>query len=205
MVAIGALLLVIGVAVGYLTGGRLSRLASIEVPSPALGAAALAVPIAAGLAFGGTDSAGSRVALIGGLGLGGAWVAGAIRRQRGWAVRSAFALTGLGWASNTLVIAANGRMPVAASYTRDHVLERARHLVIGPSTHLRVLADVIPFRGTLLSIGDALMVFGIVAVVATGMSRGARAGLAPAIGSALGGSELADSRTTRVTKATDGP
>ncbi len=82
-------------------------------------------------------------------------------------------LIGLGLLLNVLVVVANAAMPVSvtaaarAGISRAdlHLGSDALHEAIGPGTHLRLLADVVPvalpWRPQVVSPGDVLVVAGV--------------------------------------------
>lgn len=95
-----------------------------------------------------------------------------------------FLLVFAGFGLNLLVIAANGGMPLAREAairiggtpeTLSSGLRGGFYRLATTETHFAFLGDVIPFRGftagggSVLSVGDLLMLFGVVAIVAQGM------------------------------------
>lgn len=100
-------------------------------------------------------------------------------------------LIGLGLLLNGAVIAANGAMPVSVDALRAAgvswltAIGDARHVLVGPSTRLSWLGDVIPVANPLhrevVSVGDLLVAAGLGLLIVTGMleARSARRG-APA-------------------------
>lgn len=99
-------------------------------------------------------------------------------RARG-GVRIGFWTIAMGWALNFIVIAANGGMPLsrwAYSKIESGPITPGRGgffkiVIAGPHSVLRPLGDVIPLRAVdqVLSIGDVVLIIGIVVVIAAGM------------------------------------
>lgn len=95
-------------------------------------------------------------------------------------------LIGLGLLLNGLVIAANGAMPVSVDALRAAgaswltAIGDARHVLVGPSTRLSWLGDVVPVANPLhrevVSVGDLLVCAGLGLLIVTGMleARSAR-------------------------------
>jgi len=94
-------------------------------------------------------------------------------------VRAGFLTITAGWALNFIVIAANGGMPLSR-----WAFERGpggpitpgrggffKIVIAGPRSKLRFLGDVIPIKplGQVLSIGDVILIAGIIIVIAAGM------------------------------------
>jgi hypothetical protein len=180
---------VLGVTVGYLLGGRAQGLAELGLRALWLVWAALACSLLADLP--GTHAL--RPALVGGTF---ALVCGFFlvnaRAQRGW-VKTGLVVVAAGWMLNGAAIVANGGMPVPRAVLElpasglDHALDvhRFEHTVLGPSTQLRWLADVIPTpcltggsndRGQCgaVSVGDLLLIGGVATVEAAAMVAGSR-------------------------------
>lgn len=145
--------LVLGVAVGWLSGGRLTRLADLRIawwPLLALAVAArLAAPLAGDLAA---------VAYV--IAFAGIVVVAILNRTIG-----GMPFIAAGALLNVAVVAANAGMPVdqgavsaaGATMPRDHL-----HIPLDASTRLVPLADLIPvaiFRGV-YSFGDVLLALG---------------------------------------------
>jgi hypothetical protein len=90
--------------------------------------------------------------------------------------RPGFPLTLTGLSLNLIVIGANGAMPVSG-----HALEKValagvpagdlRHAVADGDTHLSLLGDVIPLGERVVSLGDLVMLVGLVwFLIATALS-----------------------------------
>jgi hypothetical protein len=167
----------IGVALGFLIGGRLDRLAQIRFHWAWLAVVGLAIQI---LLFS-TPTAGS---LSGGVGEAiyvGSTGAVLIAVWRNLAVPG-FALVALGALSNLAAIVANdGVMPTTASalatagldpheegFSNSAVVEDP---ALAPLTDIFALPAWLPFANV-FSIGDVLIALGIVLVIAIGMRRG---------------------------------
>ncbi|MCA1824836.1 MAG: DUF5317 domain-containing protein [Mycobacteriales bacterium] len=88
-----------------------------------------------------------------------------------------------GFLLNALVVAANGAMPVSldaaarAGVAVSNVYDGidAKHRVLGASTRLRALSDVVPvplpYGSNVVSVGDIVLSAGIGVLVASGMRR----------------------------------
>ncbi len=94
---------------------------------------------------------------------------------------------GAGLTSNAAVILANGGMPVdlrgagdTAAALSERLAASAFHVAAGPSTRLPILGDVMPLPGLglLVSVGDVLMLVGVVAFIVWAMRHGDAGGLA---------------------------
>jgi hypothetical protein len=183
MLALVAIPIAVGVAVGYACGGRLRRLADVPVRATSL------LWLAAVLQFVHFDVAGTREAVESALhmslmvpifGLVGAWaLVNLAGRSR--AVQAAVALVVIGGGLNALAIAANGRMPyseAALVTARVSDEQRARgerspkHVAADETTRLLWLGDVIPVRpvAKVISIGDVVLLIGVAAAVSGGMT-----------------------------------
>jgi hypothetical protein len=191
MLYLVALPVVAGVVLGYARGGRLRRLADVPLRASSLLWLAAALQV---LHF---DAAGTRETIESALrmslmvpifGLVGAWaVINLPGRSR--VVQAAVALILVGGAMNALVIAANGRMPYSpAALDAANVsdAQRARgehsrkHVSADETTRLPALGDVIPVRPVqkVVSAGDVVLLLGVAAAVAGGMTAGSRDRLA---------------------------
>ena len=169
-----------GILIGAVTHGRVANLRSVKMRAAPL----LFTSFALGLIPLVVDaSAGWRRALQLATDLGVfAFLLINIARTRA-GVRAGLVVAATGWALNVVVIALNGAMPVSraawvAAGQGAHPLGgghsgffNLRIIEAGPSTILRFLGDVIPFRlmREVLSIGDFGLVLGVVVVVAAGM------------------------------------
>lgn len=144
---------VLGVALGLASGGRLGRLARLRLRWPALlvvavlaRAAAPAVPVPPVALYLGSFVAILAVVLLN-LSLPG------------------IALVGAGAALNLLVVAANGAMPVdagAVAVAGSAAPHDPLHVTLDAATRLGLLADVIPFPlfRNVYSAGDVLIAAG---------------------------------------------
>jgi Family of unknown function (DUF5317) len=172
--------ILLGIALGYLGRGRLRRLADLPLP---LGLAALAW---LGLALQvGADRlplqleyasvlAGNGLVLVFLIGF---WIL--IGPRVG--LRVSVAVLALGWTMNTVVIAANGGMPVSPSAAAQVGLPAisaaddrfSKHVVLTHDTVLWPLGDVIPLSlpggGNVVSPGDFVLALGFLLLVATAM------------------------------------
>lgn len=77
-----------------------------------------------------------------------------------------FRMVLFGLAMNMVVIAANGAMPVSQHALRQASLPAVpatdlRHAAAQPGTHLPFLGDVIPIGGRVMSVGDLVMLAGL--------------------------------------------
>jgi hypothetical protein len=162
--------LLCGLVLGWLLGGRLDRLGRIALHDRWLVLAAAAVQLAGALLGGG--------AYVAGL------VASALLAVRFLARNRGLRGTGLialGLLANALVVGVNGAMPVSA-----HAAARAgadidvvasgqdpRHELAHHGTRLSLLGDVIPVRlpwhREVVSLGDVLLAAGIAQLAVVGM------------------------------------
>jgi len=172
--------ILLGIALGYLGRGRLRELADLPLP---LGLAALAW-----LGFGlqiGADRLPSQlqfVSVLAGNGLVlvflvGFWILIGPRM----ALRVSVAILALGWTMNSLVIAANGGMPVSPSAAEQVGLGAvsagddtlSKHTVLTHDTILWPLGDVVPLSlpggGMVASPGDFVLALGFLLLVASAM------------------------------------
>ena len=173
VVLLGALVL------GVLRGGRLSRLGELRLRTPRLVGTALAVQLI-GTAVGGPAHAV-------GLALSAALVVLFLVRNRG--LRGT-GLVALGLASNALVVALNGAMPVSraaaarAGMSPATTEEDTRHELETATTRLRELGDVVPlplpWRREVVSVGDLLLAAGVAGLVGAGLGVGRRPAPRPA-------------------------
>jgi len=181
----------VGMLIGYATGGRLANLVAVRLRglwllwlAAAVQAAQYYLPPVRRLV---QDDLGiPMLAVVFGLVLG--WVARNLLR---WprVLQLAAALVVLGAVGNGLAIAANGRMPYAP---KAAVQAQLPATVAGPknqpadqSTRLAVLGDVIPLPPVrkVLSIGDLLIAAGVSAAVAMALrGRGGGTAANPVIG-----------------------
>jgi hypothetical protein len=168
--------LVIGVAAGYLSGGRLHNLEHLRLTRPWLALVALSLQLVAFTPVGAALPQWGEVALhfvsYGIL----AWFVVLNRRHLG------VCIAGLGLGLNLAAIAANhGYMPASKTaldlagmaYSGETLNNSA---VMGAGTHLRFLGDVFAVpswmpAANVFSVGDVLIVAGIAVLLAASMRR----------------------------------
>ena len=167
---------VLGVAVGYLGGGRLRRLADVHLSRVWLLVVAFSAQAllncltAAGVRTGAVGTAllvASQVALVGFV----------------WANRvlPGMLLVAVGFGLNAVVIVANGAMPVSgeaiATLTSEPVdIAVGKHRLLEAGDRLPWLADVlpVPVLRQVVSIGDVVLAVGVAVLVAAPMLRRGR-------------------------------
>lgn len=173
--------LVAGVGLGYAQGGRLRKFAGL--PASLFLVLWLAVALQLTLAYV-PESIGPFRArfllVIGSYLLAGAWLWWSASRLR--EALLGIYLMALGWLLNLLVISANGGMPVSRAAVIRSGLEWTdvrkgsffKHVPAAPDTPLRFLGDVIavPPVHRVVSIGDIVLLVGIVLFVSQVMSSG---------------------------------
>lgn len=164
----------LGVAIGWLRGGRLARLEQVNLRAvPLLGLAAAAQVL---VFLGAADAAlSARRGLLGAAHAGALGFLWANRRLPG------AALIAVGTAANALVTVANGAMPVSARALRTmdaeiHRLPAGRHVLadsVGGGARLPWLADMIPLPvlETVVSVGDVLLAAGAGVLLSGLMTR----------------------------------
>lgn len=172
--------ILLGIALGYLGRGRLRQLADLPLPLSlaalawlGLGLEVSADRLPAQLQFA-SVLAGNALVLVF---LVGFWILIGPRL----ALRASVAVLALGWTMNSVVIAANGGMPVSAS-----AIERAglpavssahdtlsKHAALTHDTVLWPLGDVVPLSlpggGIVVSPGDFVLALGFLLLVAIAM------------------------------------
>lgn len=173
------LTVVVGVAVGYLGGGRLRRLAAVSLTRVEL----LVAAVAAQAVLTGLTTAGVRTGTAGTALLLGSYI-GLIAFV--WANRAlpGMVLVALGSGLNAVVVAANGAMPVSrtaiATVTSDPVdIVAGKHRLLEAGDRLPWLADVIPVPvlRQIISVGDIVLAVGVAVLVGSLMlPRGRHAG-----------------------------
>lgn len=166
--------LVTAVAVGWVLGGSLERLARLRLPAARLIPAALAAQALGALAGFAGAPPGPSYAL--GLAVSALLVAVPLVRARRV---PGLGLVTLGLALNALVIAANGAMPVSAEAAARAGADTGalaadlRHEPLDAATRLPLLADVVPvalpLRPEVASPGDVLVAAGLGRLIVTGM------------------------------------
>jgi len=173
----------IGVLIGYLRGGRLSRLAQIELRGAWLILLALLIQLLI-FPIGGRApllSFGTQYFHLASYGL---LLGFVFFNRREWGILA----MGLGMASNVLVITTNGGyMPTRPELLRAAGLEEAaeklaqtgtyaNNVMIGPETHLNLLGDIfyvpawVPLANV-FSVGDALLALGLIVFLQAKMLR----------------------------------
>ncbi|MEU8975821.1 DUF5317 family protein [Streptomyces monashensis] len=167
----------VGTAAGYLSGGRLSRLAGVRLRWLWLLWLAAAVQVAQLATAGLPGAAGHRLrapllALAITLAL--LWLS-LNARGRTWPLKTEVGLALTGAALNALPIALNGRMPYSPSAAAVAGLragsQTAKNVPAGHSTRLLALSDTIPLPPlhAVISIGDVLLAIAAALLVATAM------------------------------------
>lgn len=165
-----------GVVAGYAGGGRLRGLALVKLRAHLLLLGALATQV--GLPVVARELRNPLVALS--YAMVGVWLV-VNMASRTKLLRVAIGLLALGWAMNVAAIAANGVMPVSleavGAVVGSPVEELPdgyidKHTAAGPGTKLEILTDVIavPSLRTVISVGDVVMVVGIVLTMAAAMA-----------------------------------
>lgn len=172
----------VGVAAGFVFGGRLSGVAGLRLRAPLLVWVALGVQLGLGLAPLRALSDGARFGLVVvSYALVGVWLA-LNAMAHGAGLRLALGLLAAGWLLNLAVMVPNGGMPVSAvalegsgAPSRVDVEEGHlwKHVELSPSTVLPGLGDVVavPALGSAVSAGDIVMVLGLAVTIAAGMCR----------------------------------
>lgn len=169
--------LVAALALGWVLGGSLSRLAGLSLRSRRLVVAALLAQLG-GAALGLAGWSGSAYAVP--LAVSAVLVAAFLLRNR---QVPGIPLIALGLLLNAIVVTANGAMPVsidAAARANVSIVSLAtgsdaRHSIAGEGTRLRLLGDIVPvplpLHPEVLSPGDVLVAAGIGLLVVVGMRR----------------------------------
>lgn len=175
-----------GILAGWAVGGRLGRLAELELRAPAVIFAALALQLGLGLL-----PAGARApALAGSCVLVGVWLLLNVR-GRPPVLGLAVGLLAAGWLLNVAVMLPNGGMPVSgAALARIGAPPQTdvsdghlyKHVPADAETVLPWLADVVPLAplSAVVSAGDLVLAAGGFLLLATGMARAGTALPAPA-------------------------
>ncbi len=170
----------LGLATGYVAGGRLAALGR----RPLSGSLFVGLALASEVVLGELSRRGH---------LDTAWRAGVVvsaelavglfllRNRRRGERRLSLLLIALGWAANLVVMARYGAMPVSASGLRRAGLaglavsrgQLGKHLLTSKTGGLYLLSDWIPLPAlhTVASPGDLAMALGIAALVAGGMRK----------------------------------
>jgi hypothetical protein len=175
----------VGVIVGYLVGGRLRGIATLRLRAIWLIWLPVIVALLASLPWikdpSGRDGS---VSLQATAAIGAFLLTNALLQRAG--IRIALALMAVGWLLNWAVLVANGGMPVPHDLLESpepgealyqlagtHFLP---HVPISPSTALPWLGDVLRLRASNViipfSIGDAMLVFGTILLIALAMRAG---------------------------------
>ena len=168
--------LVPGVLLGWAVGGRLGRLADLDLRAPA----AILVAVALQLGLGLVPEGGRLPVLTASSVLVGVWLL-ANARGRPPVLRAAVGLLALGWLLNVAVMVPNRGMPVSGAALADLGAPAAtdvtdgnlyKHVPADGDTALGWLGDVIPLPplGVVASAGDLVMAVGLVLVLAAGMA-----------------------------------
>lgn len=156
---------VAGVVAGVVSGGAASNLLRARLPAWPL----LALAVVAEYSVGGFPDGIRWIVASAGCALVVAWCLIHRTRQH---LAAPLGLIGSGTALNTVVMAANGGMPVSGWALRRAALPPGmdvgrghfyKHVPMSAGTHLRALGDVIPFRAErmVLSVGDLVLLVGV--------------------------------------------
>jgi hypothetical protein len=170
-----------GTAVGLVRGGRLHRLLGLRLRAGPLAIGCLGAQVALG-AGGRTPPTLLRDAVVVGSYAGiGLFLLLNARAQRN-GLRAAFLVLAAGWVLNVVPMALNDGMPVslaamrAAGVSGEDVDEGNlwKHVPATASTDVAWLGDVIPVPPlrAVISVGDVVLLAGVGAVVALGLSAG---------------------------------
>lgn len=176
--------LVGALAVGWATGGSLTRLAGVPLRMRRLVAAAVVVQVA-GVVLTVTLAGGAKTAYAATLTASAALVLAFVALNRRL---PGMTLVAAGLLLNAAVVAANGAMPVsleaaarAGISTAPIALgDDARHVIAGSRTHWEAIGDVVPvplpLHPEVVSPGDVLLAAGLAQLIAVGMRprRGAK-------------------------------
>lgn len=163
---------ILGVAVGYLLGGRLRQLAGLRLRALWLLWLAAAGQLLALRLLTGVPAA---VAVVAAFGAAAACLAVNLRDSRPVAVTGSVVLAGA--ALNAVAMVLNGGMPyspaAAARAGGTAVADTVKNAAAQPGTRLLPLGDVIavPPLHAVVSVGDLLITVGIAALIATSMRR----------------------------------
>lgn len=174
------LALLLGVLTGAAAGGRVGTLAKLRLRLPGIVIVALAAQMLLMTKAGADLPGGAHVVLLGASYVAaGTWLALNIPR-RPLAVATGLAVVAVGWVLNMCVVLANGDMPVSSA-----ALARigagaalvhgggpfAKHMQLGAGAPLSFLGDTIPVvpLNSVVSIGDLVIIFGLVVAVAAAM------------------------------------
>lgn len=176
------LALLVGVLTGAAAGGRISTLTRLRLRVPGIVILALAVQMLLMTKAGADLPRGAHLAFLGASYAGaGIWLAMNIPR-RPVAVATGLVVVGVGWLLNMCVVLANGDMPVSlAALTRIGAGSAlvhgggpfAKHVQLTAGASLSCLGDTIPVvpLNSVVSIGDLVMLIGLVVAVAAAMQE----------------------------------
>jgi Family of unknown function (DUF5317) len=180
-VALLALAVLGGLAVGAIRGVRLRQLHSLRLRAVPLVVAALGAQLALGLGSSPPPAVLRDVLVVASYACVGLWIARNARYQPG-GLGTAFAVLGLGWLLNVVPMVLNGGMPVSsvalgAIGARDEVVDDGhlwKHVPATAETKAAWLGDVVPvpLAGAVISAGDVALLMGAGAAVAAAL-RGA--------------------------------
>ena len=172
--------LLLGVLSGIAAGGRLSSLTRLRLRLPGIVVAALlAQALLMMRTTAGLPGAAHLALLAASYAAAGSWLVINIPR-RSWPLATGLAVTGVGWLLNMCVVLANSGMPVSmAALARIGAPAGllhgggalGKHVQLGAGATLSFLGDTIPLRSleSVVSIGDLVMIVGLVVAVAAAM------------------------------------
>lgn len=177
------LALVLGGAVGWLSGGRLGRLSSGFVRMPWIAIVALIVQVGAWLIS--SLPSWLRFAMLTASYVAiGVWLAMNLMKRSG-PLKAGLLFVTVGWVLNAIVVIVNRGMPVSGWALHEIGGTRAglndggplgKHLLLTSQSTLSFLGDVIPVPPlrTILSGGDLALALGITVVIASAMHASER-------------------------------
>jgi hypothetical protein len=171
--------LLLGILAGIAAGGRIGSLTRLRLRLPGIVIGALLLQSLLTARAGGMPAAARLALLAATYAVAGGWLLVNLRgRSRPFA--AGLVLTGVGWLLNMVVVLANSGMPVSLSALARIGASPAllagggplgKHLALGAGSTLSFLGDIIPVPAlrSVVSIGDLVMIAGLVCAVAAAM------------------------------------
>ena len=164
-----AVVIIVSVLVGLLRGGKIANIADLHLSGSWMLLLAFAMQV--GAAFAPDDGTQLPVILILASFVPLLAVVWLNKDQQGlW-------LAGIGILMNLTVIGLNEGMPVLAEAVElsggvfDPAALDAKHVALDDSTRLAFLADIIPFPGTVISLGDVFLAIGLGVFIEDNLTR----------------------------------